>query len=67
MPLYERRDESHEVVERVRTVAGSREDRRLAGSGAWKRVEDEPAPSAEQQPAPTPAVKRTGKPAPAEG
>jgi hypothetical protein len=69
MPLYERRDERHEVVERVQTVAGSRNDERLAASDVWKLVAEE---GAEQQPQAAPAVaplpkRTTAKPAPSEG
>jgi hypothetical protein len=56
MPLYERRNEQHEVVERVHTVAGSRNDERLAASDAWKLVaedtEQAPAPAATAAPLP---------------
>ncbi|MFE5895836.1 hypothetical protein ACFQ67_00145 [Streptomyces sp. NPDC056488] len=62
MPLYERRDESHEVVERILTVPGSGEDQRLAAAeGVWKLVEDEPEQQAPAAPAPLP--RRTSKPA----
>ena len=67
MPLYERYGENHEVVERVQTVAGSRNDARLANSPNWKAVDESgEATSA----APTPATaaplpQRSPKAAPA--
>ncbi|MER8219695.1 hypothetical protein ABTZ58_03675 [Streptomyces sp. NPDC094143] len=55
MPTYERYGDDHEVVERVVAVADSPNDKRLAASKAWKRVDEgEPpaaAPAAEAQPA----------------
>jgi hypothetical protein len=65
-PLYERYGDNHEVAERVRTVAGSPNDARLANSPAWKAVDesaqDAAAPAA---PAAAPLPKRTAKAAPA--
>ncbi|GGW41334.1 hypothetical protein [Streptomyces xantholiticus] len=67
MPLYERYGDNHEVVERVQTVAGSRNDARLASSKEWKAV-DESAEATSTAPTPAaaaPLPKRTPKPAPA--
>jgi hypothetical protein len=59
MPLYERRDESHEVVERVQTVAGSRNDERLKASSVWKLVEEDTADAPAPVAAPAPLPKRS--------
>lgn len=60
MPLYERRDADHEVVERVQTVAGSRNDQRLAATDGWKVVTEDGDTSAPAAPAaPAPVAKRT--------
>lgn len=67
MPLYERYGDNHEVVERVHTVAGSRNDERLAASDAWKLV-DEEAEQAPSAPTVAPLPKRsTAKPPASEG
>jgi len=65
MPLYERRDANHEVVEQVRTVAGSRNDQRLAASEGWKVVSEQEEAAPAVVPAPAPVAKRTTAPAPA--
>ncbi|MES9804924.1 hypothetical protein [Streptomyces cinereoruber] len=65
MPLYERRDEQHEVVERVLTVPGSPNDQRLAAAnGVWKLVEDESEQQAPAAPAPLPRRTASKPPAP---
>lgn len=70
MPIYERRNDTGEVIERVRTVDGSLEDTRLGvaaleGRGDWVRV-DETGPAAPVPPSEVldvDAVKRRkGKP-----
>lgn len=66
MPVYERYGDDHEVVERVITVAGSREDQRLADSDQWKPAADEQqatagAKTTAPQAATTKAAKTTAK------